>query len=688
MDPKYAIADIETALLKKNFPTVVLWSRAEGRPRTHDFDRALKAEVRDALWMLTKQWQMGEFKGDDAGSPVLAKAHVSTTALTKYQANGHPVQPFRQDMPLETTAEQREIVFERDGRPISMDIRLLMGKRWLRLASAIPDLSSQYIRLYRFELPAKNRSSSDVYAHTGDWQQLAAVSGRCMDGHQLYAYLRSDPLHKASDGLEPALTGTNKTTIDNAGDEFKLWAASFYTQPTDPANDAWQPNQFEYRFACSAPAGEGEKVFTAEEYYSGHPDWYTFNAGSGALDDLETPEATDIRRTFTNSFIPATVQFAGMPNRRWWTFEDSKTGFGNIKPSVTDIAKLMLIEFALVYGNDWFMVPFTLPTGSIAVVEGLSVTNNFGERFWIEVAGTNTGSSITDWSMFRLEGSDRNMGLLLAPTAVKVQEGNPLEEVCLIRDEMANMVWGIESSVPSVSGPGKSGKESGQERSNYHRTLVTEKLRITREASLLLQDINALPGPLPVPLAEAKTAIENILVLLGADDPELDESKNLLASAKTKMAAAGMNTSYDIEPNPADVPFAANISYLAMTSVPEHWIPFVPVHIKEDDNREIQLQRASLLRVIEGDTRRPEKIKPFTSALRVGLESLPRQAYYIPEEEVPRAGIQVAKAFQRSRWVNGEVCVWLGNQKKTGRGEGSSGLAFDQITDTDFTAQS
>ena len=116
-----------------------------------------------------------------------------------------------------------------------------------------------------------------------------------------------------------------------------------------------------------------------------------------------------------------------------------------------------------------------------------------------------------------------------------------------------------------------------------------------------------------------------------------------------------------------------------MTSVPEHWIPFVPVHIKEDDNREIQLQRASMLRIIEGDTVKPAKIKPETSFMREGLEDEPKLPYYVREEEVPRAGVQVIEAFQRTRWINGEVFVWLGNQKKTGRGEGSSGLAFDQI---------
>jgi hypothetical protein len=128
--------------------------------------------------------------------------------------------------------------------------------------------------------------------------------------------------------------------------------------------------------------------------------------------------------------------------------------------------------------------------------------------------------------------------------------------------------------------------------------------------------------------------------------------------------------------------YAANISYLAMTEVPENWIPFVPVHMT-NDNREIQLQRASMLRIIDGDTAAPVKIKPQTDILRQGLEDLPKPSpYYVHEEEVPRAGIRVTQSFQRTRWANGEIFVWLGMKKKPGRGEGSSGLAFDQIKDT------
>jgi hypothetical protein len=133
------------------------------------------------------------------------------------------------------------------------------------------------------------------------------------------------------------------------------------------------------------------------------------------------------------------------------------------------------------------------------------------------------------------------------------------------------------------------------------------------------------------------------------------------------------------------VPFAAKISYLAMTDVPENWIPFIPVHVA-GDNRQTQLQRASMLRIIEEDPDRPVKIKPRTAILREGLDHLAADgttpeplAFYIHEEEVPRAGVRISESFQRTRWINGEVFVWQGIDKKTGKGEGSSNLAFDQI---------
>jgi hypothetical protein len=86
-------------------------------------------------------------------------------------------------------------------------------------------------------------------------------------------------------------------------------------------------------------------------------------------------------------------------------------------------------------------------------------------------------------------------------------------------------------------------------------------------------------------------------------------------------------------------------------------------------------------RVIEGDTGPILRIKPLTSLLREGLDADPPAPYFIHEEEVPRAGTIVEQHYQRTRWTDGRVFVWLGAEKRIGRGEGSSGLEFDRLTD-------
>jgi hypothetical protein len=119
---------------------------------------------------------------------------------------------------------------------------------------------------------------------------------------------------------------------------------------------------------------------------------------------------------------------------------------------------------------------------------------------------------------------------------------------------------------------------------------------------------------------------------------------------------------------------------MSMNSVPENWIPFVPVH-DSGSNREMRLQRAAMLRFLKGKDN-PARVQRRTNLLREGLESKPkRQPYFIHEEEVRRAGIQVTRAFQRSRRYGGKVFTWLGVRETTGHGEGSSGLGFDRIED-------
>ena len=50
--------------------------------------------------------------------------------------------------------------------------------------------------------------------------------------------------------------------------------------------------------------------------------------------------------------------------------------------------------------------------------------------------------------------------LFLAPALARTEGGAPVEEVVLARDEVANMVWGIEAVIPGVTGDGTNGFEA------------------------------------------------------------------------------------------------------------------------------------------------------------------------------------------------------------------------------------
>jgi hypothetical protein len=604
MDSKYVVEDLKAALDRRLFPTVTLWNRLEGRPRRDDFARALKAEVRDALWMLTKQWQIGEFHADDAGSPLFTKVRMRTAPLTRYEAASGTAEPFPGSVPLETSVERRAIRWESDEHVMHLDLRAQLGRQWdaLLRAEGLDSYRPQYLASYPFELPVADETTDYVYAHRRAWQYYAALAGRCIDGGKLHLHLSSAPDHRASDGISLATQGDGGR-LDALGAELEQWLAALYNQPA--GDNAWKPPYLEYQFACSSPWESGEQLLAADEYASAHLDWYSLDRGPGGLGAAaDAGQATSV-----SSFLPTPVTFQGMPDPRWWRLEDRKTDFGAIKPSTTDVAQLLLMEFALVYADDWFLVPFRLPAGTLARVEGMVVTTSFGERYWILPAGAGSEDDWHRWAMFQLSARDGaeavSTALLLPPTAAKTLDGPPLEDVELARDEVANMVWAIERTVPSVTGAGVSGKDEALETRQYHERLVAEGTPVT-------------------------------------------------------------------------VDYQAAVAYRAMTGVPEHFIPFMPVHLP-GSVREIQLQRSRMLRIIDGDPLPPVKVPPRTALIREGLDETPKRAYFLHEEEVPRVGIRVAASLHRTRWTGGEAPVWLGIVKQAGRGERFSGLAFDTL---------
>src|SRR5947207_11321058 len=67
-------------------PALTIWSRLEPVPFTPDMQAWLQAEVADPLWFLARQWQYGEFQGEDAGTPVMARVEGEQGMLSRAAA--------------------------------------------------------------------------------------------------------------------------------------------------------------------------------------------------------------------------------------------------------------------------------------------------------------------------------------------------------------------------------------------------------------------------------------------------------------------------------------------------------------------------------------------------------------------------------------------------------------------------
>jgi hypothetical protein len=123
-------AGVYNLTLAPRDPTPLMrgWNRLEGRPRTADLERSLRAEVRDPLWFITRQWQLGEIEGEDAGSPIDARIAYETAALDTYTV-GETSRPYDATTPL-------EVRVEREAAPFDLSLHMQASRIFERLLIA------------------------------------------------------------------------------------------------------------------------------------------------------------------------------------------------------------------------------------------------------------------------------------------------------------------------------------------------------------------------------------------------------------------------------------------------------------------------------------------------------------------------------------------------------------------------
>src|SRR5262249_31739713 len=152
---------------------------------------------------------------------------------------------------------------------------------------------------------------------------------------------KGPPPGRASSGI--ASVAGHEAEVDALGDRFVAWFDALIAQPAGDA--AWLPDRLEYQFACTARDRAGTRVLAAEEYFQRRRDWPNVDVDPTRELPSGSAENAPPIGAHTLTMVPTQVTFNGMPNTRWWAFEDGATNFGAVRPDTTDLAKLLLIEF-------------------------------------------------------------------------------------------------------------------------------------------------------------------------------------------------------------------------------------------------------------------------------------------------------------------------------------------------------
>ena len=559
-------------------PSITTWYRLHGRSRNETTDASINGRVSDPLWLLARQWQFGEFGGRDGGSPIVAQIETESALLNRFAigaaAGGAAAVDYApQKMPLEALVEG-EPTF---GGPATLGTAAEAGQHLLRLLGNTGNANAAVwkqavLKAYPLAAPT---GGGDPYVSTAserlmvgdDAILLRALYGRVPDGWAAFTALQSDPL-----ACFPSATGADRDVLQALVGQWIAWFQRMGAE--DPRNTSWATQRLEYQFSVAARFSDGEVVLSAPSYDGAGIDWHTFDVSASS-----TLGAQQSTTTATRALLPSPVGFRGMPASRCWEFEDGSLDVGIVDAGPTDLARLFVLDFALIYGNDWFLLPVDVPVGSLTRVSWLVVTDTFGATTLIPSVQDAVPTS-EPWSMFHPGGLPGT--LLMPPTTIQPMHGADLEEVLLLRDDGADVAWAVERVVETPSGR-----------------------PFSRE-----------------------------------DEP--------LASS------------------PARTPG----SFVLASSVPSHWIPLIrtPSGSSPTSTGDVRLTRGIDLPANPGD-----------ATLSVGRLVTTQPPFAVYDEEVPREGFRVRRAYRYARWFDGTSVLWLFRTVSTGQGQGSSRLEYDEI---------
>lgn len=287
------------------------WLRIEPRSRTEDPAKGLEAQIADPLWLLTRQWQLGEFQAENAGSPIRACVSSFTQRVDSHDSN----KPIG-SVPLEARVEA-------EFPEPTLRERIKEGQQFVRLLRV--KISPSDFKVHVWPLlkqdallgppPGANEAVRLDQASRKLWEYM---KGKVLDGQKL--------TRLTVQKIEKVLPEPLRTSFREV---YQLWNLRLkIKQPVKQFSSYWNSKTLDYQFSITTEmSGEVPGItLEAPSYRLGELDWYTFSRESLPLRHIR------IRRKPKKFSFPRKSVCRGCPIPGGGTLKIAKSILAKWKP--------------------------------------------------------------------------------------------------------------------------------------------------------------------------------------------------------------------------------------------------------------------------------------------------------------------------------------------------------------------